>query len=91
LSISNETQCIKCNSLVTESIELQIEQLGKIKLGHHKINGWICDDCFGSSTLRENSPAIRDSNHQKQETTRAAKPLDVSPNTPKPDEAGLQM
>ena len=87
MSISNESQCIKYNSLVTDSIELQ----GKIKLGHHKINGWICDDCFGSSTLKENSLAIRDSNHQKQETTQAAKPFDVSPNTPKPDEAGLQM
>jgi hypothetical protein len=60
-------------------------------LGHHKIKGWICDDCFGSGTLKENSPAIKDSNHKKQETIQAAESSDLSPNTPKADEAGLQM
>jgi hypothetical protein len=34
---------------------------------------------------------IKDNNkHQQQETIGAAKPSDVSPNTPKADEAGLQ-
>jgi hypothetical protein len=85
------SRCIKCNSLVTDSIELQIEQHGKIKLGRHNIQGWICDDCFDSSnSQKESNPAIKDSKHQQQEKIEAAKPSDVSPNTPKADEAGLQ-
>ena len=86
------SRCIRCNSLVTDSIELQIEQHGKIKLGRHNIQGWICDDCFGSSnSLKESSPVIKDNSiHQQQETIGAAKSSDVSPNTPKADEAGLQ-
>ena len=84
------SRCIKCNSIVTDSIELQIEQHGKIKLGPHNIQGWICDDCFGSSNCqKEGNLAIKDSKHQQQETIEAAKPSDVSPNTPKADEAGL--
>jgi hypothetical protein len=82
------SRCIKCSSLVTDSIELQIEQHGKIKLGRHNIQGWICDDCFGSSNS-QNNPAMKDSNHQQQETIEPAKPSDVSPNTPQADEAGL--
>ncbi|HJR46956.1 MAG TPA: hypothetical protein VJ799_02255, partial [Nitrososphaeraceae archaeon] len=31
--------------------------------------------------MKENSPAIKDSNHQKQETIQAAEPSDLSPNT----------
>jgi hypothetical protein len=86
------SRCIRCNSLVTDSIELQIEQHGKIKLGRHNIQGWICDDCFNSSnSQKESNPVIKDNNkHQQQETIGAAKPSDVSPNTPKADEAGLQ-
>jgi hypothetical protein len=81
-------KCIKCNSIVTNSIELQIGQHGKIKLGRHNIQGWICDDCSGSSnSQKESNPTIKASNHQQQETIEAAKPSDVSPNTPKADEA----
>ena len=84
------SRCIKCNSIVTDSIEFQIEQHGKIKLGRHNIQGWICNDCFGSSnSQKESNPEIQDSKRQQQETIEAAKPSDVSPNTPKADEAGL--
>ena len=86
------SRCIKCNSPVTNSIELQIEQHDKIKLGRHNIQEWICDDCFESSnSQKESNSVIKDnSRHQQQETIGAAKPSDVSPNTPKADEAGLQ-
>ena len=90
LSISNMSRCIRCNSLVTDSIELQIEQHSKIKLGRHNIQGWICDDYFGSNnSQKESNLEIKDSKHQQQVTIEAAKPSDVSPNTPKADEAGL--
>ena len=86
------SRCIKCNSPVTNSIELQIEQHDKIKLGRHNIQGWICDDCLGSSnSLKESNLAIKDNSiHEQQEAIGAAKKSDVSPNTPKADEAGLQ-
>lgn len=84
------SRCIKCNSLVTDSIEVQIEQHGRIKLGRHSSEGWICDDCFGSrNSQKEDNLAIKNSENQQQETIEAAKPSDVSPNTPKADEAGV--
>ena len=82
------SRCTKCNSLVTDSIELQIEQHGKVKLGRHDTQGWLCDDCSGSDNS-QNNPAMNDSNHQQQETIEPVKSSDVSPNTPKADEAGL--
>jgi hypothetical protein len=89
MSISNDSRCIKCNSLVTDSIELQIEQHGKIKLGRYDIQGWICDDCFGSSNSQKEKKTMKNSNHQQQETIEPVKQSDVSPNTPKADEAEL--
>ena len=86
------SRCIKCNSLVTDSIELQVEQHGKIKLGRHNIQGWICDDCFNSSnSQKESNPVVRIIINISNRKQGAAKPSDVSPNTPKADEAGLQM
>ena len=42
-------QCIKCGSPVTDSLEDEIEQHGKIKTGSY-INGvWTCNDCIGAS------------------------------------------
>jgi hypothetical protein len=46
-------QCTKCGSSVTDSIESEIEQHGKIKTGSY-INGiWICDDCLGAEKKEE--------------------------------------
>jgi hypothetical protein len=46
-------QCIRCSSSVTDSIESEIEQHGKIKTGNY-INGeWICDDCLGAEKKGE--------------------------------------
>jgi hypothetical protein len=46
-------QCTKCGSHVTDSIESEIEQHGKIKTGNY-INGvWICNDCLAASTIHE--------------------------------------
>jgi hypothetical protein len=46
--INSLPQCAKCGSHVTDSIESEIEQHGKIKTGNY-INGeWICNDCLGA-------------------------------------------
>ncbi len=59
------SQCIKCNSPVTDSIEVQIEQHGKVKLGRHSNEGWICDDCFTSQ--KESNLAAKDIQQQQHE------------------------
>jgi Zn-finger protein len=46
-------QCTKCGSPVTDTIESEVEQHGKIKSGNY-INGvWICDDCLGAEKKEE--------------------------------------
>jgi hypothetical protein len=80
--------CIICSSPVTDSIEAHIERHGKVKLGHHSSKGWICDDCYGShANQKESISAVEDNGLQQHETIEPAKASDVSPNTPKADEA----
>ena len=95
-------QCTKCGSFVTDSIESEIEQHGKIKTGNY-INGvWICNDCLGASRIQEEKKTEKkeeeysssrtnqnnNSNNQCDDIGVASK-SDVSPNTPRADEANL--
>lgn len=83
------SQCIKCNSPVTDSIEVQIEQHGKVKLGRHSNEGWICDDCFRNHASQKESNLAAKDIQQKHEKMEPVKASDVSPNTPKADEAEI--
>ena len=70
-------QCIRCSSSVTDSIESEIEQHGKIKTGNY-INGeWICNDCLEAEKKEEC------------DDVGLASKSDVSPNTPRADEASI--
>ena len=87
-------QCIRCSSSVTDSIESEIEQHGKIKTGNY-INGeWICDDCLGAEKKGEEYSSSshtnqnKDSNNQCDDVGLASK-SDVSPNTPRADESSI--
>ena len=42
-------QCIKCGSPVTDSLEDEIEQHGKIKAGSYIKGVWTCNDCIATS------------------------------------------
>ena len=75
-------QCIKCGLPVTDSIEAEIEQHGKIKAGSYIKGVWTCNDCIAASQGQENE-------EQQQDTIGVASKSDVSPNTPRADEAGL--
>ena len=75
-------QCIKCGSPVTDSIEAEIEQHGKIKAGSYIKGVWTCNDCIAASQGQ-------DKEEQQQDTIGVASKSDVSPNTPRADEAGL--
>ena len=75
-------QCIKCGSPVTDSLEDEIQQHGKIKTGSYIKGVWTCNDCVAASQGQENE-------EQQQDTIGVASKSDVSPNTPRADEAGL--
>ncbi|MFL6452425.1 MAG: hypothetical protein ACJ71L_00290 [Nitrososphaeraceae archaeon] len=90
-------QCIRCSSSVTDSIESEIEQHGKIKTGNY-INGeWICDDCLGAEKKGEEEEYSSSSSHTNQnkgssnqcDDVGLASKSDVSPNTPRADEASI--
>jgi hypothetical protein len=89
-------QCIRCSSSVTDSIESEIEQHGKIKTGNY-INGeWICDDCLGAEKRGEEeySSSSSHTNQNKGSSNQCddvglASKSDVSPNTPRADEASI--
>jgi hypothetical protein len=87
-------QCAKCGSPVTDSIESEIEQHEKIKTGNY-INGeWICNDCLGAEKKEKEGYSSshtnqnNNSNNQCDDIGLASK-SDVSPNTPRADEANM--
>ena len=75
-------QCIKCGSPVTDSLEAEIEEHGKVKTGSYIKGVWTCNDCIAASQGQENE-------EQQQDTIGVASKSDVSPNTPKADEASV--
>ena len=80
-------QCARCGSPVTDSIESEIEQHGKIKTGSYISGEWICDDCLGAEKKEEKEYS---SSHASQcDNIGTASKSDVSPNTPRADEANL--
>jgi len=68
-------KCDRCNSPVTDSIEVEIENHGKVKLGNYTRGSWICNDCMTEKTDKTIS-TIQDES-------------DSSPNTPAADEADI--
>jgi hypothetical protein len=85
-------QCIKCNSPVTDSVEVQIEQHEKIKLGHYIDNVWICDDCIDNHKKQQDyilSTKEKTTNDEHHDIIGVANPSNVSPNTSKADEADI--
>ena len=48
-------KCSKCGSPVADSIESQIEQHEKIKMGNYINSEWICDDCLAAEKKEKKS------------------------------------
>jgi hypothetical protein len=76
-------QCIKCGSPVTDSLEDEIEQHEKIKAGSYIKGVWTCNDCIIAASQGQEKEG------EQQDTVGVASKSDVSPNTPRADEAGL--
>jgi hypothetical protein len=75
-------QCDQCSSPVTDSIEIEIENHGRVKLGKYIDGSWACNDCDSTASLNHD-----DGNSVHYEHMGVANKSDVSPNTPKADEA----
>ena len=84
-------KCTKCGLPVTDSVEIQIEQHEKIKLGSNADGIWICDDCMEIQKLLEDNkqPPIKEDNDEDSNVTGRLNMSDVSPNTPTADETEI--
>jgi hypothetical protein len=80
-------RCAQCNSPVTDSIEVEIENHGRVKFGKNTGGSWICSDCDAQRSSEANSTIQDDSSSiLRHEHISAANKSDVSPNTPPADE-----
>jgi hypothetical protein len=82
-------KCDRCNSPVTDSIEVEIENHGKVKLGNYTRGSWICNDCMTEKTDKTISTIQDESDSLRHEHIGPANKSDVSPNTPAADEADI--
>lgn len=81
-------ECSKCGSPVTDSLETEIEQHGKVKKGHYTDGIWMCHDCIESEEAKKKSKGANDSSPSidQCDSIGVASASDVSPNTPRADE-----
>jgi hypothetical protein len=81
-------ECSKCRSPITDSLETEIEQHGKVKTGRYTDGIWICHDCIESEEGKKKSKGADNSSPSidQCDTIGVASASDVSPNTPRADE-----
>ena len=82
-------ECSKCGSPVTDSLETEIEQHGKVKTGRYTDGIWICHDCIESEEGKKKGKGPDDyssASIDKCDSIGVASETDVSPNTPRADE-----
>lgn len=73
--------CSLCGSPVTDSLDPGVEEQGQLKKGKYINSVWMCNDC--ADAQRSNKNGLYE---QKFGTASSS---DVSPNTPRADEADL--
>ena len=89
--INSLPRCEQCNSPVIDSIEVEIENHERVKLGKNIRGSWICNDCMAKRTGKSASTIKNDaSNSVQHEHIGVASKADVSPNTPPAEEADLK-
>ena len=74
--------CVKCGSPVTDLLESEVEEQGQLKRGKYVNSVWMCNECADAKNSESN-------NDQRESMVGVASSSDVSPNTPKADEANL--
>ena len=73
--------CKLCNSPVTDSVSIKVENDNVIKLGKQFNGNWICDDC----SLKQKGIKSETIDYSKEESPQSSEitsSKDVSPNTP---------
>jgi hypothetical protein len=81
------SRCSQCGSPITDSIETEIDNHGRVKFGKYVDGSWICNDCMArrtgasASTIQDNA-----NNSVRHEHIGVANKADVSPNTPTAEE-----
>ena len=82
-------ECAKCSSTVTDSLEVEIEQHGKIRTGSYANGRWMCHVCIESEEgKKKNDKRANNSSPPPIDQCDAigiASESDVSPNTPRAD------
>ena len=81
-------ECSKCSSPVTDSLETEIEQHGKVKTGRYADGRWMCHDCIEGEEIKKKGKGANDSSPSidQYDSIGVASASDVSPNTPRADE-----
>ena len=79
-------QCVKCGASVSDSIEPEVEKKGQLKAGRYIDNKWICNDCLA---LVQQSTIAETKNDDGDVMIGKTSLADVSPNTPRADEADI--
>jgi hypothetical protein len=81
-------ECSKCGSPVTDSLESEIEQHGKVKTGRYSDGIWICHDCIEGEEGKKKGNGKDGSSLSvdKCDDIGVANASDVSPNTPRADD-----
>jgi Zn-finger protein len=87
--IDSLSRCAQCNSPVTDSIQIEIENHGRVKLGKRVNDLWLCNDCTTKRSDETTSIILDDDSGIHHEHIGDASKSDVSPNTPPADEANL--
>jgi hypothetical protein len=87
-------ECVNCGSPVTDSLESEVEEQGQLKRGKYVNSVWMCNECAEREEKEKSSPSStmdnkRSSDDDQSDSIGVASPADVSPNTPKADEADL--
>jgi uncharacterized protein with PIN domain len=75
--------CVKCSSPVTDSLESEVEEQGQLKRGKYVNSVWMCNECAEAQKSES-----KNDQHERS-MTGVASSADVSPNTPKADEADV--
>ena len=73
--------CAQCGSPVTDALEPEVEEQGQLKKGKYINNIWMCNECA--------DPQKSSNNGLRNQELGKASSADVSPNTPRADEANL--
>jgi hypothetical protein len=67
-------RCAQCSSPVTDSIQIEIENHGRVKLGRRVDGSWICNDC-ATKRSDETTSTVQDDNNSNYHEHRMYLPI----------------